>query len=56
MTGEFFSAFLTQVLFTIGVIVIFGLIVSFCNRLFYKNMGSFGKAACYITEIGRAHV
>ncbi len=49
MNGEFLSAFLTQVIFTIGVIVVFGMIVAFCNKLFYKNMGSFGKAACYIT-------
>jgi hypothetical protein len=44
-----FTSFLTQSVFTIGVIILFGILIGVCNKLFYKNMGIFGKPACYIT-------
>lgn len=40
-----------QVFFTIGVIVIFGFVVSFCNKKFYSNFGKHSKFVCYITGI-----
>lgn len=42
-------SFLLQIAFTIGVIVVFGLLIALCNRKFYANLGMFGRAACYIT-------
>lgn len=47
--GNAFTAFLNQMLFTVGVIVLFGFLIAVCNKAFYKNMGGFGKSACYIT-------
>ncbi|MBQ8685396.1 MAG: DUF3267 domain-containing protein [Clostridia bacterium] len=49
MISEVITCFLTQIIFTIGAIILFGLLIALCNKLFYKNMGGFGKAACYIT-------
>lgn len=44
-----FTFFVTQSVFTVGVIILFGLLIGICNKLFYKNMGILGKPACYIT-------
>lgn len=43
------TSFLTQAVFTVGVIILFGFLIAICNKIFYKNMGFFGKPACYIT-------
>ncbi len=40
-----------QVFFTIGIVIIFGFIVSFCNKRFYRNFGRYNKTICYITGI-----
>ena len=44
-----FSAFLMQVIFTVGIIVLFGLIIAFLNKSFYTNLSGFGMTACYLT-------
>ena len=49
MISKVITCFLTQIIFTLGAIFLFGILIGFCNKLFYKNMGGFGKAACYIT-------
>ena len=47
--GNIFSAFLMQLIFTVGIIVLFGLLVAMLNKIFYRNLASFGMAPCYIT-------
>lgn len=42
-------AFLTQILYTLGGLLLFGFLIALCNKLFYRNMGVLGNAACYIT-------
>lgn len=44
-----FSAYLMQMLFTVGIIVLFGLIIAFLNKMFYQNLSGFGMTACYVT-------
>lgn len=41
--------FLLQIVFTVGIILLFGLLIALCNRKFYKNFGKYGRAVCYIT-------
>ncbi len=41
--------FLLQVIFTIGIIVLFGFLIALCNRTFYRNMSRLGMPLCYIT-------
>ena len=41
--------FLLQVVFTIGIIVLFGFLIALCNRTFYKNMSRLGLPLFYIT-------
>ena len=47
--GEIFIAFLTQLLFTVGIIVLFGLLIASLNRMFYRNLSGFGLAPYYVT-------
>ena len=47
--GTILLSFLLQIVFTIGVIWLFGFLISLCNKSFYRNFGSWGKTACYIT-------
>lgn len=47
--GSALTSFLTQAVFTVGVIILFGFLIAICNKTFYKNMGVFGKTACYVT-------
>lgn len=46
---NFLLSFLLQLLFTVGVIVIFGFLISLCNRIFYSNFGSWSRGVCYVT-------
>ena len=46
---SFILSFALQMLFTLGVIFIFGLLLALCNGTFYRNLGSKGRAVCYIT-------
>lgn len=47
--GQLFIDFLAQVLFTVGVIFLCGLIISLCNRIFYANFGSHAMMVGYVT-------
>jgi len=49
MAGNIFWAFFIQVLFTVGIIVLFGFLIALCNRRFYANFGRYGKTVCYAT-------
>lgn len=41
--------FLLQIGLTVGTIFLFGWLISICNKLFYKNVGSNSKIVCYAT-------
>lgn len=43
--------FVLQILFTVGLIVLFGVLIGLCNRLFYSNFGNYGRTVCYVTGI-----
>lgn len=49
MALDIFVSFLLQIAFTVGIIFLFGWLISLCNRVFYYNFGRFGNAVCYIT-------
>ncbi len=49
MIGDIAVCFLLQILFTVGIIVLFGFLIGLCNKRFYANFGSYGTAVCYIT-------
>lgn len=42
-------SWLLQIGFTVGLILVFGFLIGFCNKLFYANFGSYGKLVCYVT-------
>lgn len=46
---NFLLSFLLQLLFTVGVIVLFGFLISLCNKAFYANFGSWSRGVCYVT-------
>ncbi|MCD8286950.1 MAG: metalloprotease family protein [Clostridia bacterium] len=50
-TKSVFIAFLLQIVLTIGVIVVFGLLISLCNRGFYSSFKRHAKAVCYATGV-----
>ena len=47
--AKFFLIFALQMLFTVGIIFLFGKAVALCNAKFYSNFGSRGRAVCYVT-------
>lgn len=49
MIGDIAICFILQVVFTIGIIVLFGFLIALCNKKFYANFGNYGRAVCYIT-------
>lgn len=49
MIGDIFLCFALQVAFTVGLVFLFGWLISLCNRRFYANFGSRGQLVCYIT-------
>lgn len=49
MIGDILVCYLLQIVFTVGLIVLFGFLIALCNKRFYANFGSYGRAACYIT-------
>lgn len=51
MIRDIAVCFLWQVAFTVGVIVLFGFLIALCNKRFYANFGSYGRAVCYITGV-----
>lgn len=51
MFAEIVVSFLLQVVFTVGVIFLFGWLISLCNKRFYSNFGRYGRTVCYVTGI-----
>lgn len=49
MILDILLGFLLQLLFTIGLIVLFGFLIALCNKKFYSNLGGLGMTACYVT-------
>ena len=49
MIGDILICFILQIVFTVGLIVLFGFLIALCNKRFYANFGNYGRAACYIT-------
>ena len=49
MMADIAIYFLLQIVFTAGIIFLFGWLIALCNRRFYANFGRFGRAVCYIT-------
>ncbi len=49
MIGIIAISFLLQVVSTLGIVVLFGLLTAQCNKWFYSNFGNYGRAVCYIT-------
>ena len=47
----FFLYFISQVIFSIGIIILFGYLIYKCNISFYKNFGKKAKTVCYITGL-----
>ena len=35
--------------FTLGLVFLFGKVIALCNGAFYRNFGSKGRAVCYAT-------
>lgn len=46
---EILISFLTQVGFTLGILWLFGFLISLCNRIFYGNFGILSQPICYLT-------
>ena len=49
MAGDILISFALQVVFTVGQILLFGWLISLCNKQFYANFGRYGRAVCYVT-------
>lgn len=49
MIANIFTCFFLQLLFTVGIVVVFGWLIALCNKLFYRNFGRDALTACYIT-------
>ncbi len=50
MVGAYFLSLFLQLLFTVGAITVFGLLIHFANKRFYKLSGG-GRAVCYVTGV-----
>lgn len=46
---EILIAFIIEVVCTVGVIAAGGLLISLCNKTFYKNVGTGARTICYVT-------
>ncbi len=51
MVADIIISFLLQVVFTVGLIFLFGWLIALCNKKFYANFGRFGRTVCYVTGI-----
>ncbi len=49
MISNIIFQFLIQTMLIFGAIVLYGFLIAFCNKVFYRNMGRFGRSACYVT-------
>lgn len=51
MFVQILTSFILQIVFTVGMIFLFGFLIALCNRQFYANCGVLGKPVCYITGV-----
>ncbi len=51
MIEDILVCYALQIVFTVGLIVLFGFIIALCNKRFYVNFGNYGRAVCYITGV-----
>lgn len=49
MFAQILTSFVLQIVFTVGIIFLFGFLIALCNKQFYTNFGAFGRLVCYIT-------
>lgn len=49
MILDLIASFVLQIVCTIGLIVIFGILIAVCNKCFYANLGRYGRVACVAT-------
>jgi len=49
MFTQILTSFALQIVFTVGMIFLFGFLIALCNKQFYANFGTFGRLVCYIT-------
>lgn len=49
MIKQLIVFYLLQIGLTVGTIFLFGWLISICNRIFYKNLGTNSMAVCYAT-------
>lgn len=49
MFWQILKNFALQNFVTIGAIILFGFLISLCNRRFYANFGRYGRIVCYVT-------
>lgn len=49
MFAQILTSFVLQIVFTVGIIFLFGFLIALCNKQFYANFGAFGRLVCYIT-------
>ena len=47
--GNVLLSFLMQVVFSVGVVWLFGFLISQCNKIFYRNFGRGARRVCYVT-------
>lgn len=47
--GTFILNFVLQMVFTLGLVVLFGVCIALCNGAFYRNFGPRGRTLCYVT-------
>ena len=50
MVGEYILSLFLQLLFTVGSVMLFGLLTHLVNSSFYKAAGG-GRAVCYATGV-----
>lgn len=49
MVSDVLAAFLLQIAFTVGIIILFGRLIALCNKRFYANFGGLSRTVCYAT-------
>ena len=47
--ANYFLNFALQMLFTVGLVFLFGKAIALCNAKFYSNFGERGRTVCYVT-------
>lgn len=49
MVYDILISYILQIIFTIGLIILFGFLIGLCNKVFYNNLGQSALKVCYIT-------